>query len=452
MKRALYLLASLVCAAACDVPEPADDAGNADVDAGDIDAAAGDANVDAGVDSTERIPSSTDPCLMPRYWPRSVGSATYPVMVHYRTLAEDATARAALGYLETAWQVEIIDLGFTPPLPDQGHCGPDDRFDAFLWAGNGECFVTVGDDNPATAWDDYYSYMVVDQDSEFAGIHLDATIAHEFNHASQASDDWWETPCFFEWSAQFIENVVVDADDAYLEYLPDFQSKPDLSIDYNDDYDTWYMYGGMLYLQFLQKRYFAGSASFLAEIWRQVRNPPGADSDPALNEPDFEDALEAMLWSRQSVHFADTVAEFARWRYFTGSRDDGLHLPDADLFDALSSVRIATQVNAAAGTTALSPAPMRYGNAYVQITGQANASVSISIDTSAAPAARWLVQAVPGLTAGSDGDLVDVSGGAANVQLGADGKRVVVVTVLPSGSDDPDTRANTRYPVSLVIH
>jgi hypothetical protein len=94
---------------------------------------------------------------------------------------------------------------------------------------------------------------------------------------------------------------------------------------------------------------------------------------------------------------------------------------------------------------------MLFGNAYVEITGQPAAAIAVSIDTAAAPAARWVVQALPGLTAGSDGETLDLAGGPATVDLGPTGVRVVVITVLPAGVDDPDTRSSTRYPVTLVV-
>ena len=79
------------------------------------------------------------------------------------------------------------------------------------------------------------------------------------------------------------------------------------------------------------------------------------------------------------------------------------------------------------------------------------ATVKVTLEAPANPNVRWVVQAVPGLTAGSDGEVLNVSSGPANLSFPANGKRTIIVTALPTGAYDPDERDDTRYPVSITI-
>ena len=111
----------------------------------------------------------------------------------------------------------------------------DDRFDVFLWRGQEESFVDVLDSNDATPdVDDWYSYLVVDPWGRYGGALLPLTIAHELNHACQASDDWFETWAVFEWTSTWIESLVDDELD-WTFVLQDFQLQPDWALDYYDD-------------------------------------------------------------------------------------------------------------------------------------------------------------------------------------------------------------------------
>jgi hypothetical protein len=58
---------------------------------------------------------------------------------------------------------------------------------------------------------------------------------------------------------------------------------------------------------------------------------------------------------------------------------------------------------------------------------------------------------VPGLTADSDGETLDLSSGPKPLRLAADQRRTLIVTVLPTGPYDPDLRGEERYPFSLIL-
>ena len=96
---------------------------------------------------------------------------------------------------------------------------------------------------------------------------------------------------------------------------------------------------------------------------------------------------------------------------------------------------------------------MLTGSAYLEIEREnaAQTSFQLTLDVTSAPSAKWVVQAVPGLTAGSDGEIVDLSSGTARVSFTPGGKRTLSLTILPVSDFDPYHQTEARYPVSVVI-
>jgi hypothetical protein len=385
------------------------------------------------------------PCENPDFWPYSVRSTRYPIVVHYRDEAERSTADEVLEAMDHSWQVETEDLGFWPPVSDRGSCGPDDGFDVFLWRTMRSCGADVLGEEPETEWDDYRAFMILDPWGPYGGENLAALVAHELSHAMQAAYDWWETPIFFEMTSQFVEDEVYDDNNGYRDFLYDYQGNPDWAFDYYDDYETWYMYGSMLYLRYLRDHVYDGDPSFVAEIWDRSRNPPGD------NEPDFEDALESMLGEQASISFLDSVVEFSRWRYFTGERDDGRHFEEGETFPEDAMVAIAERVRLEPGLIEVSPGPMLLGVQYVQVYREDGDPTEATLSFEGDDAVRWSVQAVPGLEAEDDGEILEISSGTAPLRFGSLTERAVVVLALPDGADDPEDRDDTRHPFSLTI-
>ncbi len=410
----------------------------------------GDAATDAALPDADAAPPEAPPCERLGDWPHSTRSAAYPITVHYPLPDDLATAEAVLAHLEDAWQIETETYGFRPPLADTGLCGPDETFDVFLVHDNDECYADVVAPNPATPHDDYATFLLVDPWGEFGGDLLRATLAHELNHACQAADDWWDSPIVFEMTAAYIENAVCPDDQVYLYYLPEYQARPDWAFDYNDGYETWYMYGASLYFYYLRDRFFPDDPTFLSELWLNLRNPPGAEEDPTLNEPDFEDALDDLLTSRTPWSFLDSLMEYTRWRYYTGERDDGAHFAEGALFgpDALVA---ATTVPAGTPTFAPDPAPMMLGAVYVDLEAAPGAGpVTVSLEAEPGYAVQFVVQALPGLPAG-DGQRLNPGDMPWSVALDAAGRRTLAILALPTGPDDPDERTADRYPFTLSL-
>jgi hypothetical protein len=383
------------------------------------------------------IPADVIACEHPEYWPDTLPSATHPLLVHFRDPSEAATAAQVVGYLDHAWDVEVGRLGFRPPLDDTGQCGPDGRLDVFLWRGIDECYVDVRGENPATPHDDEYAYLVLDPWGAFGGAIVDSTVAHELNHVFQAVDDWDDTPIVYEMTALFVEDEVYDDDNQYRNQVVDFQAHPDWSIDHDDGYATWFMYGAGLYLRFVRDRYFAGDAGFVGEMWRRLRSPL------ASAEPDFEDALDQILTARAGATFVDSVPVFAAWRVFTGSRDDGQHLEEAGAMAEPTRVAVVRSVGAR-----IAIEPMTLGSAYIDLVHRVGDPISATIDlNSASTAVEWVVQVVPGLSA--DRDVLDLDHGPVVVDVSRD--RTVVITAIPRAANDPDQRSDSRRNAIVVV-
>ena len=390
---------------------------------------------------TRSIPDDLEPCDDPRYWPLSVASATLPVRVHYRTPAQAALASDVLGYLELGWAFEVGTLGFRPPLPDDGRCAADAAMDVFLWKNAPSVATDLVAENPDTPWFDGYPVIVLDTRGELAGDALDVTTVHELNHACQAADDWWDVSSAYEATATYVEDQIFDDDDDYLGILADFQAHPEWPVDYDDGYDTYFMYGAALYLHYLHERFFPDDPAFIGRIWEGMR------SVPPDNEPDFDDAIDDALspWRRG---FVDSLLEFARWRYYVGHLDDARHLAEAGAFPDEAAVRIAATLDDAHPATPIGV--MLLGANYIALDAAGTtATVTLS---NADDAPIWSIQAVPGTTPDSDGDTLALVDGAVTVPL-VDGRRVLVVMALPApGMDaDPDTRSFRTYRATLTL-
>ena len=274
---------------------------------------------DSSIEFCGTIPLSANACTDAQYWPLSVRSGVRPMTVHYSRIGDQQDALEMLGILEESWTVQVDQLGFSPPLDDGGSCGPDGRYDVFIWPDVDGAFVDGYAENPATPHDDYLTYMAISLVGSTGNAFLDTTLAHEFNHAVQASDDWWESDSIFEMSATFVEAIVYPEQDDYFFTLEDFQANPDWSLFYSDNYTSWYMYGAAMYLHFLWERYYPNDPAFIARVWR------GSRSAPTGNRPDFLDSLRVVLLANRGVTLEETIVEFMQWRWFVGQFDDGAH-------------------------------------------------------------------------------------------------------------------------------
>lgn len=317
------------------------------------------------------IPLSVDACADTEHWPLTVDSMLRPLSVHYSRFADEARAEEMVTILEHAWDVQVDTLGFTAPLDDEGHCGADGRYDVFFWRGVDGAYVDSVAENPATSYDDYSTYMAIDPTGEYGAELLDTTLTHEFNHAVQASDDWWESALIFEMSATFVESLVYPEQDDYFYVLEDFQRHPEWSLFYDDNYRTWYMYGAAMYLHFLYQRYFPDDPAFIARIWHDSR------SEPTGQRPDYIDSIRSLLLTERGVEFDDAVVEFMQWRWFVAEQDDGAHFSQGTDWPATVAF---LEVDASEPSLQIDISAMLYGAGYVRVTNNQAAERNFSVD------------------------------------------------------------------------
>ncbi|MBI1946151.1 MAG: hypothetical protein HYS27_10665 [Deltaproteobacteria bacterium] len=417
MRRFTLLAVAIVSACPAPPPEPPGDEGE------------GEGEGEPVPDSTEELPFATWPCDRLDAFPHALTSTVTPLLLHFRRADERAEAERLLGYLEEGWRLEIDELGLAEPLPDTtddgGYgCGEDERLDVFLWAGHEESFVDVVAERAATATEDYATMMVVDPYGPYGGDVLRCTALHELHHMSQAALDWWDAAVVYEMSATFVEDTVAGCHDSWEFALEEIQESPELPIDLDDGYAGWFMYGQALYLVFLQQGVFDGDSAFLAQMWQGMPSPAGED-------PDYQDALDALL-APHGMSFLDTVPRYARWRWYTGARDDGAHFARGALYPEVEVGSVD-----ATGPTSIVVRPALLGTSYLAVSGEG----SVTLDVEGVPAgARVVVQALPGDAA--DGDVLTLP---AAVTL----PRTLAVTALPDGPTDVDARSTA--PLALTV-
>ena len=265
--------------------------------------------------------------------------------------------------------MQVDTLGFSAPLDDLGDCGVDGSYDVFIWPGIDGAFVSSVSSNPATPFEDASTYMAIDTRGAAAGELLDSFMAHEFNHALQASDDWTEDAQHYEAGATFAEALVYPDDDDWFFEMRDFQDNPQWSLFFDDLGATWYTYAAAMYLHYLYDRYYPSDPGFYARIWRETRSNVGVD------RPDYFDALREVLLTERGVTLDESVVEFMQWRWFVDEFDDGAHFKKGA--DWPHSVAV-TDIDAAAIPTLQTLDAMVYGANFVRVTNSSAAPISFN--------------------------------------------------------------------------
>jgi hypothetical protein len=279
-------------------------------------------------------------CDQPDAFSRVIHSATLPIDVHFAKASDAPEVRAALATLEEAWPQELA-LGFRAAPDDGGACGEDGRFDVFAWRGLDEMYVDLIDYTQPSA--PYATYMVIDPWGSYGGDELRSTMYHELNHTMQGADDWDEPAIVFEATAQMIEVIFAPETDTFSYTVPDFQAFPEWSIDHDDGYETWFMYGAALFFIYLSEERFHDDA-YLGEMW-----------DRSSGSDTFEDALDFMLGQLDPPStFEEEVVAFAKWRYTDApARGWGRPYVDASPGDAQAMAYGTVYARVPAGQTAV---------------------------------------------------------------------------------------------------
>jgi len=384
----------------------------------------------------------------------SIPSSVYPLIVHYEDADLAAEAVNMLRFAEESWDLQVLTMGQTAPLLDGGACGPDENLDLYLLRGIGYAYVDSAASNPATFYDDWSTYMVIDPDA-WGGVWLESTVAHEFQHMLQAADDWWEIN-LHEAAATLMEDVVEDDLDYYYTVLPSFTKRPHRPVEFDDDYRGSFLYGKSQYLFFLRDRYFDGDASFLADFWRNSRSQArGCYCRFSRNEPDFYDAVDTILGAVGPANAVDSIIEFSRWRWYVASQDDADHFEEGGLWPSatippmqrgVGTSQLPIQLNIQNG-------PMTNGVVYVAVNATESTREALSVAFEGAPPYRWNVEVLRDLPGTTDIWTPGIDGTEGSFLVSFDGSSRVILKVLNLAFDDydPDFFHENRLKFSLDL-
>ena len=165
---------------------------------------------------------------------------------------------------ETAWTVQVTELGFRAPPCTGGH-----YFDVYL--------ANTGGSSPSMAFDTWgYTdhagdcpFVVMHPDYTFTGNPVGAaqvTAAHEFQHGIQSGYDWWEGDYWMEATATWAEDLVYDDVNDYLDYIngDGWLTYPELSLTYEDG---WHEYGNVIWVKYLAENW--GGDAAVVDLWER---------------------------------------------------------------------------------------------------------------------------------------------------------------------------------------
>lgn len=247
----------------------------------------------------------------------------FPVRVSFADASLQDKADQVLAAVALSYAKQVQEWGFWPPIVEAGMA----PFRVYLMdAGGAAGYTAPYLDNDATPHNDAFTYIVIDPKLE--GMHLDATVAHEFNHACQLAMDAGELRSFMENTASYIEVPVIPSSIPLAAAMfPYFQSQPFRPLEYRLSVSSdGYEYGGALWPMFLTHHYGGGDPAWLRRVWE------GSVQEGLTNEPDYFDALDAVLVEdgfADTTGVQDAARAFARYRFFVGDYADGYHLPSA---------------------------------------------------------------------------------------------------------------------------
>lgn len=321
-----------------------------------------------------------------------IDSDILPLRVSYSEPNHSGVAASVLASAEHSWLTEVDDYGFLAPPIEPG----TERFRMYVEAaGAGTAgYLMPYDPNPATSWDDCFSYIVIDPSSSGD---LFGVVAHEMSHATQAAMDCGEISTFWENTSTYImSQVYPDSWDYTLYTMAYFQQSPWRPLDHMaPGADPFYEYGGALLLLYLTDTYAAPGEGgpMVAEIWTATMQDANAD----FNEPDYFDAIATVVGSRGgATDFDDIFMDFSEARYFVGDRDDGQHIRDAHTYyDAevtLAARHWSSSLPVINGYVEEDKWPEEYGVAYVLLDLAGRYPYGLNIRFNGSDRTRWRVR------------------------------------------------------------
>lgn len=207
--------------------------------------------------------------------------------------------------LEHSWDVEVTQLGWAAPPPDEG-LGGDNRYDIYLedldlsiagYTSTEDGRYAVGDNPETSALEEFASASYIGIDNDFIEVEeedlnidrldfMRATVAHEFNHAIQFGYDAAE-PLAWLWesTATWMETIVYPEITNTVFFLEaSFKSADSCQVHYGgrdrvEDRGNWYAH--WIFLRFLSDKY---GEEIVKNMWEETIHKEGYEAlEAALN-------------------------------------------------------------------------------------------------------------------------------------------------------------------------
>lgn len=242
---------------------------------------------------------------------------------HYTTSGGDAVTEAyameMAGYFDESWDVEVTQLGYFQPPPDNG-LGGDNLYDVYIQTLSGGTLgytTSSGEYKPPDSTHSCSASHIV-MNTNLGYNYLTTTSTHEFQHAIQMSYDYEEPTWFMENCAVNMEDLVFPDVNDWLGFWGEGAvRKPWLKIDTGNPY--WY--GSSVWPRMMGLM-FGNDA--IREVWENCAATQG---------PNMWDALDDMF-TAHGMDFESGFMAYGLWRYFTGpyyNENYDLWDPDLDL-------------------------------------------------------------------------------------------------------------------------
>lgn len=226
---------------------------------------------------------------------------------------------------DSSYRVMVNELGFLPPLPDEGIDG--EELDIYIRDWNGSFYGMTYFGNSAPS----ITYLVVDNnyvESSYATSGLAAlrvTIAHEFFHMVQlryaypfepvSSNAYW-----YEISSTWMEEKCYPDVNDYHAYVADNFRQANFPNLNDDRYGFTYSYGHGLFGQILDIEYGERTGKhIMLDIWENLSGKEATNN--------LENVLQSHPWNST---LTDAIGKYALYNVFTGSRAvPNMYYPDA---------------------------------------------------------------------------------------------------------------------------
>lgn len=386
-----------------------------------------------------------------------ISSSRRPVQVSYPDPGQRAYAEMVLSAAENAFDVEVDQWGFYPPNIEPGF----EPYRMYIGeTGQGVAgYTSPYDTNDTVGWASCYTYIVINPN---LGDTAPTTVAHEFNHALQATMDCAEVTTYWENTSTYIESYVYPEYEAYqwamMQY---FQATPWKALDYFDN-GGGYQYGGVLWNYYLAHRMAPeGDGPVLVrEIWEACMQT-GWD-----NEPDYQDAAEIVAGNRglDATSIEALYTDFAEARYFVSSDDDGQHIERAGEFWHAELAPVARYDASVLPVRDVAPPPSEepepLGSNHIVVTVPSNWTRPIRVHLTLAQGTRWgarVVLAKEGRTTRSEEVPIDDQRGVGELTVQPEPGSTLLLVVANLGVEgyDPDQKrwptSSYRYTIEPVV-